>query len=301
MSANHVSGGAWPALPLEGWRETYDTLHMWTQVIGKVVLATSPLTNHYWNIAFQLVPRGLRSLPMHSRGRTLTATFDFMSHELVLECSDGKKAAMALQPMTVARFHESVMSKLREMEVEAHIWTMPVEFADPIRFEEDTVHNAYDAERASAFWRALVSMQPVFERFRAQFLGKCSPLHFFWGSFDLALTRFNGRRAAQAPDADALTREAYSHEVISHGFWPGSGSVAEPAFYAYAAPEPEGFREAKIRPAAARYNTEFSNYILPYEAVRTAASPEDELRSFLESTYAEAARLAGWNRAELER
>jgi hypothetical protein len=178
---------------------------------------------------------------------------------------------------------------------------MPVEVADPIRFEQDTVHRAYDAKAVNAFWRGLVSMQPVFERFRSEFIGKCSPVHFFWGSFDLAVTRFSGRRAPERTGADALTREAYSHEVISHGFWPGGGAVQEPAFYAYAAPEPHGLRDARVQPSAAFYSSDFSEFILPYDAVRTAASPDAELLAFLQTTYASAADLAGWNRTDLER
>jgi hypothetical protein len=291
----------WPALPLGAWRETYDTLHMWSQVIGKVVLAMTPLTNHYWNVTFHLTPRGLATRPINTGDRTLTATFDFISHELIFQCSDGATAAVPLEPRTVADFHAEVMSLLQRMGVDVHIWTMPVEYENPIRFEEDTVHKSYDPAWANAFWRALVSMWPVFEQFRSRFIGKCSPVHFFWGSFDLALTRFSGRRAPQKPDADAVTREAYSHEVISHGFWPGDRKLEEAAFYAYAAPEPPGFREAPVRPAAARYNKELSLFILPYEAVRTAASPERELTAFLESTYEQAARLANWDRKALER
>ena len=292
---------AWPALPLDSWRETYDTLHMWTQVVGKVALATTPLINHYWNIALHLTARGLETLPLHSGDRTLTATFDFISHQLVLHCSDGNSQAVTLEPRTVADFHAATMDAFRKMGFDVRIWTMPVEFPDPIAFEKDTKHRAYDPESVEAFWGALVAMQPVFEKFRAQYLGKCSPLHFFWGSFDLALTRFSGRRAPEKPGADKIEREAYSHEVISHGFWPGGGGVNEPAFYAYAAPEPDGLKSVKPRPAAARYDTAMSEFILPYEAVRTAASPEEDLFAFLESTYVAAARLAKWDREALER
>jgi hypothetical protein len=193
------------------------------------------------------------------------------------------------------------MSRLRRMNINVRIWTMPVEVADPIRFETDVVHHSYDPEAANAFWRALVSIKHVFEGFRAGFIGKCSPVHFFWGSFDLAVTRFSGRRAPERPKADAVTRESYSHEVISHGFWPGGGSLKEPAFYAYAAPEPEGFKTARIQPGSASYSTDFSECILPYEAVRSASSPQAELEAFLTSTYDVAADLAHWNRIELER
>ena len=201
----------------------------------------------------------------------------------------------------MADFYRLVMETLRRMGVDARIWTMPVEVPDPVRFEADTLHRSYDRTHASAFWRALVAMKPVFERFRCDFVGKCSPVHFFWGSFDLAVTRFSGKRAPERAGADSITREAYSHEVISHGFWPGSGPIQQPAFYAYAAPEPARFRDAAVCPAAAFYSKDLSEFILPYEAVRTAASPAKELAVFLESTYDRAAALAEWNRTDLER
>jgi Family of unknown function (DUF5996) len=301
MNAKPAPLELWPALPLAAWHETYDTLHMWTQVVGKLALAMTPLSNHYWNVTLHFTARGLATQPMNAGDGALTVAFDFISHRLVLSCSDGSAETLALEPMTVADFYAAVMGALRRMGVETHIWTMPVEFPNPIAFELDTIHRSYDAAWANAFWRALVSMRPVFERFRCGFVGKCSPLHFFWGSFDLALTRFSGRRAPERPGADAMTRESYSHEVISHGFWPGGGGIEEPAFYAYAAPEPPGLRTALVRPDAARYNTELGEFILPYEAVRTAASPEKELAAFLESTYDQAARLANWDREALER
>ena len=205
------------------------------------------------------------------------------------------------EPHTVAEFYHLVMSALRRMEIDVRIWTMPVEIPNPIRFEADVTHRSYDPVAANAFWRILISIKPVFERFRSRFIGKCSPVHFFWGSFDLAVTRFSGRRAPERPGADPMTRESYSHEVISHGFWPGSGAVPEPAFYAYAAPEPAGFKNASARPVAAFYSADFSEFILPYEAVREAKSPETDLTAFLSSTYDAGADLAQWNRAELER
>src|SRR5262249_55724059 len=198
-------------------------------------------------------------------------------------------------------FYRLLMETLHAIDIHVHIWTMPVEIANPIRFERDVEHRSYDAQAANKFWQILVAIKPVFESFRCDFIGKCSPFHFFWGGFDVAQTRFSGRRAPERPGADAMTREAYSHEVISHGFWPGGGPVQEPVFYAYAAPEPPGFKKANVRPSAAFYSTDFSEFILPYEAVRTAASPEDDLSAFLTSTYDVAADLAGWNRAELER
>jgi hypothetical protein len=296
-----VSDADWPALPLDGWRDTYATVHMYTQVVGKVALALSPRTNQWWNAAMAITPRGLATTLLSSHGRVLTLTFDFVGHRLLFESSDGRTEQIALQPRTVAEFYRLVMETLHGLGVEVAIWPMPVEIPDPIRFTEDTVHRAYDPAAANACWRVLVAIKPVFDRFRARFEGKCSPAHFFWGSFDLALTRFSGRPAPARPGADSITREAYSHEVISHGWWPGSGPVQEPAFYAYAAPEPPGLKEAAVRPAAAFYSRDLSEFLLPYEAVRRAASPEDDLTAFLETTYDRAASLAGWDRAALER
>lgn len=274
---------------------------MWAQVVGKVCLALTEPTNHFWNIAFQLTSRGLTTPALERGGRSCTATFDFLDHRLVFQCSDGAVGSVALEPKTVADFYREVMETLRRLDLAVRIWPMPVEVPDPIAFERDTVHHSYDPEAAGHFWQALVRMQPTFERFRGRFVGKCSPLHFFWGSFDVALTRFSGRKAPERPGADKITRESYSHEVISHGFWLGSGSVEEPAFYAYAAPEPEGLKQAVVAPSAAFYSADFSEFILPYEAVRTARSPSADLMAFLTSTYDAAADLAGWNRAELER
>ena len=292
---------AWPALPFAAWQDTYATLHMWTQIVGKIVLATTPLTNHFWNVTFRVSSRGLVTPTLAAGDRALVITFDFVDHKLVFQCSDGASAAIALEPCTVADFYARVMQTLRQLGIDIRIWTMPVEVPDPIRFEADTVHRSYDPVSAQAFWRALVSIVPVLENFRGRFVGKCSPVHFFGGSFDLAVTRFTGRRAPERPDADSITRESYSHEVVSHGFWPGGGAIREPAFYAYAVPQPAGFKTAPVRPAAAYYSTELSEFILPYEAARTSASPAAELTSFLESTYDQAAALAHWNRGELER
>jgi hypothetical protein len=295
------SPDAWPALPLAAWRETCDTLHMWTQIVGKIALATTPLSNHFWNIAFRLTSRGFETQPMVAGGHTFTAAFDLVAHELTFTCSDGRRAAIALESRTVANFYAAVARVLHGMDLNIPIWTMPVEFPNPIRFEEDTTHHSYDPAWANAFWRAMTSMQPVLEQFRCGFVGKCSPVHFFWGSFDLAVTRFSGRRAPLKPDADAMTREAYSHEVISHGFWPGGGAVDDAAFYAYAVPRPPGFSSVRVEPAAAYYHEELGEFILPYAAVRSAPSPEAVLRSFLESTYRPAADLAKWDRGSLER
>jgi hypothetical protein len=295
------TNGHWPALPLEDWRDTYATLHMWSQVVGKVCLALTARTNHFWNIAFQITARGLATPALPAGGQTLVIVFDFVDHQLRLECSSGRTELVALQPRTVADFYDAVSRKLREIGIDVHIWPMPVEVPEPIRFDLDTVHGSYDPAAAHRFWQALLAMKPTFDEFRSRFIGKCSPVHFFWGSFDLAVTRFSGRRAPERPGADAITREAYSHEVISHGFWPGGGAVPEPAFYAYAVPEPEGFKQAAVAPAAAYYHKDLSEFVLPYEAVRTAVSPADDLMAFLVSTYDSAANLAAWSRSELER
>jgi hypothetical protein len=294
-------GLSWPALPLDQWRDTCATLHMWTQIVGKVCLALTPLTNHFWNIAFQITSSGLATPTMNAGSVALTMTFDFIDHQLIIKCSDGRVERVALEPRTVADFYRAVMDALERLGVRVRIWTTPVEIPDPVPFERDTAHHAYDPAAAHTFWQILVLIKPVFDRFRGEFVGKCSPVHFFWGSFDLALTRFSGERAPERPGADAVTREAYSHEVISHGFWPGSGAIQDPAFYAYAAPEPDGFKTAPITPSAAYYQEGLSIFVLPYESVRTAASPVDELTAFLHSTYEAAAALGSWSRVSLER
>jgi hypothetical protein len=274
---------------------------MWTQVVGKICLAATTLTNHWWNIAFRVTSRGLSTPLLQAGDRAFGITFDLIEHRLVIQCADGASETLPLAPRTVADFYAAVMAALARLGIAVRIWTMPVEVPEPIRFELDTEHRSYDPAAANAFFRALVSMQPAFEGFRCRFAGKCSPVHFFWGSFDLAVTRFSGRRAPERPGADEVTREAYSHEVISHGFWPGGAALPEPVFYAYAAPEPAGFRGASIRPPAAYYKTELAEFILPYEAVRTSAQPAEALTAFFESTYEAAARLARWDREALER
>jgi hypothetical protein len=292
---------AWPPLPLDSWRDTRDTLQMWSQIVGKICLALSPPVNHFWNIALQVTSRGLTTPPLPYKGRTFTMTFDFLQHALVIDTSDAARETLPLRAETVAAFHERLMHTLHAMGIDVRIWTMPVEVPEPIRFEEDTVHRSYDPAAARTFWEILLEMKPILEAFRGEFIGKCSPVHFFWGSFDLAVTRFSGRPAPPRENADAITREAYSHEVISHGWWPGGGPVNEPAFYAYAAPEPEGFKTAAVQPAAAYYNTELSEFILPYDAIRTSATPEADLKAFLRTTYDAAATLARWDRGSLER
>jgi len=292
---------AWPPLPLDSWRDTRDTLQMWSQIVGKICLALSPPVNHFWNIALHVTSRGLTTPPLPYQGRTFTMTFDFLQHALVIETSDGARETLPLRAETVAAFHERLMQTLHAMGIDVRIWTMPVEVPEPIRFEEDTVHRSYDPAAARTFWEILLEMKPILESFRGEFIGKCSPVHFFWGSFDLAVTRFSGRPAPPRENADAITREAYSHEVISHGWWPGGGPVNEPAFYAYAAPEPEGFKTAAVQPAAAYYHTELSEFILPYDAIRTSATPEADLQAFLRTTYDAAATLGRWDRGSLER
>jgi hypothetical protein len=295
-----MSDETWPALPYEAWKDTYTTLHMWTQVAGKVALAQSPHVNHSWSIAMQVTPRGLstRALP-HGR-RSFMIEFDFIDHLLAIRSSDGMTRTLPLVPRSVADFYREVMGLLREMGLAVKIWPMPVEIPSPIRFDEDTVHHSYDPVYANRVWRILVQCERVLNAARCEFIGKCSPVHFFWGSFDLAVTRFSGRPAPPR-EGPAFMREAYSHEVISHGFWPGGAPLPEPVFYAYAAPEPGGFKESAVQPAAAYYHRELSEFILPYEAVRSAADADGAIRAFVDSTYERAATLAGWDRAALER
>ena len=291
---------AWPALPLDAWKDTYATLHMWAQIVGKITLSLAPPMNHSWGIALHVTARGLTT-PLLSRGqRSFTIEFDFTDHRLVVRTSAGASRSLRLEPRSVAAFYHDLMALLHDMSLPVKIWPMPVEIPSPIRFEQDEVHRSYDPEFAHRFWRILVHVQRVFAAGRCRFVGKCSPVHFFWGSFDLAVTRFSGRPAPPR-EGPPFMREAYSHEVISHGFWPGSGPVLEPAFYAYAVPEPAGLKQARIQPAAAFYHGELGEFILPYEAVRTAASPDDELARFVDSSYDAAAGLAGWDRAALER
>jgi hypothetical protein len=301
VSSTHVPALSWPRLSFETWRDTGATLQLWMQIVGKVCLALTPRTNHFWNITFRVTPRGLATPTMSTTAGSFAMTFDFIDHELQLACSNGRIEIIRLEPKTVADFYHEVMDALGRLNIHVRIWTMPVEIQNPVRFESDTTHRSYDAGIAQDVWRAMAITAPIFERFRSGFIGKGSPVHFFWGSFDLAVTRFSGRRAPERPGADAMTREAYSHEVISHGFWPGADAMKEAIFYAYAAPEPAGFKDAQVKPAAAIYNTAFGEFLLPYEAVRTAPSPEGALTEFLESTYAAAADLAKWNRHELER
>jgi Family of unknown function (DUF5996) len=297
---------AWPELALDDWADTCATLHLWTQVVGKIRLAHAPLINHWWQVPLYVTSRGLTTsiIPYGERGFSLD--FDFIGHALVMRTSDGALETVALFPRSVADFHAEVMSRLRSLGLETRIWTMPVEIPDAIPFEQDNVHAAYDADAAQQFWRMLLQADRVCKAFRARFLGKVSPVHFFWGSFDLAVTRFSGRTAlaltSDSPNLGAwVMQEAYSHEVSSAGFWPGNGGFGQPAFYSYAYPEPAGFADAPVRPAAAAYNQELGQFILSYDPVRQAAAPDECLMDFLQSTYAAAADLAKWDRGSLER
>jgi len=291
----------WPALPLDAWRETYATLHMWTQVVGKVRMVLTPVINHWWNVPLYVTTRGLTTSRIPYGERSFELWFDFIRHQLVLDTSDGVQKTLALEPMTVAAFYERSLEMLRSAGIEVSIWGMPVEIPDPIAFEKDQVHRSYDREPVEKLWRILLSVDAVFQVFRSRFIGKCSPVHFFWGSFDLAVTRFSGRKAPERQGADAITREAYSHEVSSVGFWPGGGGVAGPAFYSYAAPEPKGFREARVEPDAARYDAALGEFFVLYDNVRAAGRPCEELLAFCQSTYEAAANAAGWDRGGLER
>ena len=278
---------------------------MWTQVVGKVRLAQAPRLNHWWQVPLYLSARGLTTSAMPYGAETFQIDFDFIEHKLVILKSDGQTRTLRLAPRTVADFYAEFTSALRSLGLDVKIWTTPVEVENPVPFERDTAHASYDADYANRFWRLLAQAERVFQQFRSRFVGKCSPVHFFWGSFDLAVTRFSGRRAPEHPGApniaDSITREAYSHEVSSAGFWPGGGALAEPIFYAYAYPEPEGFNDYKVSPERAYYNTDFREFVLPYEAVRTSGAPDETLLKFLQTTYEAAAECAGWDRAALER
>jgi hypothetical protein len=290
----------WPPLPYDGWADTYATLHMWTQVVGKIALALAPPLNHSWGVTFTLTPRGVTTRRLQHGGRAFTIEFDFTDHRLLVCPVDDVEQTLALEPMTVADFYRQTMAMMRKIGSDVRIWPMPVEIPSPIRFDQDTVHRSYDPVFVNRWWRILSQVDDVLTRSRCNFVGKCSPSHFFWGAFDLAVTRFSGR-AAPPRDGPAFMREAYSHEVISHGFWPGSVPVLEPAFYAYAVPEPAGFKEITARPAGAYYHRELGEFILPYEVVRGAASPEAAIAAFVTSTYEQGADLAKWDRDLLER
>jgi hypothetical protein len=292
---------AWPALPLEAWQNTYRTLHLWTQIVGKIRKTLTPLINHWWNVTLYVTARGLTTSPIPYAARTFEIHFDFIDHKLDILTSDGLARQIALAPKSVALFYKEVMESLHALGIDVKIHATPDEIANPIPFAEDVTHKSYDPDSVHTFWRILVTVDTVFKEFRARFIGKCSPVHFFWGSFDLAVTRFSGRPAPERPGADLITREAYSHEVISAGFWPGGGEIKGPAFYVYAAPEPPGYKTARVQPHAAFYHSGMSEFFLMYDEVRVAQSPKTILLDFLESTYAAAADLAKWDRAILER
>jgi hypothetical protein len=297
---------AWPDLPFAEWAYTCATLHLWTQVIGKIRLAHAPMINHWWQVPLYVTSRGLTTSLIPDGDRSFEIDFDFAHHRLQMRTSDARIETMELVPCTVADFYAEVMGRLRGLGLETRIWTMPVEIEDAIPFETDRDHASYDGEYANRFWRILVGTHRVFSRFRSPFLGKVSPIHFFWGSFDLALTRFSGRQGpplnSVSPNLGAwVMAEAYSHEVSSCGFWPGNGGFGRAAFYTYAYPEPPGFGEAAIRPSAAFYDKDLGQFLLPYDEVRRAPSPDEYLLDFLVSTYGAAADLGHWDRAALER
>src|SRR5438270_5172989 len=295
------SRDSWPALPLASWQDTYATLHMWTQMVGKVRMALTPLVNHWWNTTLYVSPRGLTTSKIPYRDRAFELCFDFLDHQLRLNTSDGLSKSLPLVARSVADFYQEFMSMLRDAGIEVKIWKMPVEVPNPIAFDRDREHASYDPASAQRFWRVLLAIDRVLNEFRAQFIGKCSPVHFFWGSFDLTVSRFSGRRAPERPGADAMTREAYSHEVSSVGFWPGSGNIQGPAFYSYTAPAPNEFKESQVRPGSAFFDSQFGEFILMYEDVRNSSSPRAALLDFCQSTYEAGANLGKWDRKALER
>ncbi|MGZ8846420.1 MAG: DUF5996 family protein [Pyrinomonadaceae bacterium] len=302
-----MNSSTWPELILEEWQDTLATLHMWSQIVGKIRMKLTPLVNHWWNVPLYVSARGLTTSPMTYEDRIFEIEFDFIDHKLRIECSDGAMTTLALRPQSVADFYQELMNALHKLGIDVKIWTMPVEVPAPysavreaIRFDQDQTHKSYDADYVNRFWRALVCIDDVFKDFRTRFIGKVSPVHFWWGSFDHAVTRFSGRPAPPREDADPITVEAYSHEVISHGFWLGGNGV-QAAFYAYAAPEPAELSERKIKPAAGFYSQDMKEFLITYDAVRQSSSPENTLMDFLQSTYEAGANLAGWDRKALER
>ena len=294
------SNPLWPELNWNDWQDTQATLHMWTQIVGKTRLALTPLQNHWWNVPLYVSARGLTTSAMPlPDGRLLEVEFDFHAHVLHLCCSDGSDGELALRPQSVAAFFAEYKAALQKLGVEVHIWPMPVEVAAPIRFDQDETHASYDRAAVERFHRLLMSAEVIFKRFAAGFLGKISPVHFFWGSFDLCVTRFSGRAAGGPPRPDPVQQEAYSHEVSSAGFWPGNGGLGYAAFYCYAAPVPAGLAEKPVHPGA--WNPAIGEFLLAYDDVRTAADPAGTLMAFLEGSYAACADSAAWDRAALER
>lgn len=306
MPAKDTVASAWPELPLAAWSDTYKTLHLWLQIVGKVRLTRSAWINHSWHVTLYVTVNGLTTLPVVADARTFQIDFDFINHRLLIQTSDGGQRGFALEPMSVAAFYTRLMEQLTELDINLRIHPFPNEVEDPIRFDRDHLHCAYDAKYANRFWRALLQADRVFKIFRSSFIGKASPVHLFWGAPDLAVTRFSGKRAPMHPGGvpnlpDWVAREAYSHEVSSCGFWPGGGTIDYPAFYSYAYPEPAGFSRAPIRPDAAFYSAELREFILPYDAVRKSESPDQMLLDFLQTTYGAAADLGTWDRSSLER
>ncbi len=300
------TSAAWPQLPYREWNETCATLHLWTQIVGKIRLVQTPWVNHSWHVALYVTSRGLTTSPIPHGSRTFQIDFDFIDHRLLIQSSDGQIGTLPLVPRSVADFYRELMALLPAMQLAVEIQRTPCELPNPVPFDRDEEHAAYNAAYANRFWRVLVQTDRVLKAFRSRFIGKCSPVHFFWGSFDMAVTRFSGRSAPPHPGGvphlpDWVAREAYSHEVSSCGFWPGNEQFPEAAFYSYAYPEPAGFAAAPVRPAAARYHPDLKEFILPYEAVRQAAAPDEALLEFFQRTYAAAADLGGWKRGELER
>ncbi len=290
----------WPELKYEEWSDTIATLHMWSQIVGKVRLKLTPLVNHWWNVPLYISARGLTTSAIPYEGRAFEMYFDFIAHKLTLETSDGLTKTIKLEPISVADFYRQFEGMLKSAGIDVRIWKMPVEIPNPIAFDADRMHASYDPEYANRFWRVLVASSKVLHEFRAGFVGKCSPVHFFWGSFDLALSRFSGRRAPRREGADRMTAEGYSHELSSVGFWPGNDKMPA-SFYSYAAPSPQGFGDSRVRPEAAYFHKELGEFLLPYENVRQSDSPEMALLEFCHSTYEAAATLGNWDREALER
>jgi Family of unknown function (DUF5996) len=304
--SNTSNAEAWPSLPLEAWSDTCATLHMWTQIVGKIRLAQSPWINHSWHVTLYVTSRGLTTSPIPYGNRTFQIDFDFINHQITIQSSDGGMAGFSLQPQSVAAFYGRLKDEMAKLDLHVNINQKPNEIPDSIPFDQDETHKAYDQVYANRFWRVLVQADRVFKEFRARFVGKCSPVHYFWGAPDLAVTRFSGQPAPEHPGGvphlpDRVAREAYSHEVSSCGFWPGGGPIAYPVFYSYAYPEPSGFTSAPVKPNAAFYSKDLREFILPYDVVHAAESPDETLLDFLQTTYEAAANLANWDRNFLER
>jgi hypothetical protein len=294
-------GNDWPDLPLDAWRDTRETLHRWMQVVGKIRMELTPLINHWWNVTLYVSARGLTTSKIPYGDRWFEMEFDFIAHVLRIRTNDGEEHAVALAPRTVADFHNEVFSALRSLRIDCRIWPVPVECENPIPLNTDTEHHSYDPEYAQRFWRVIALSDAVFTNFRSGFIGKCSPVHFFWGGFDMAVTRFSGRRAPEREGADAMTREAYSHEVCSVGWWAGDGRLPQAAFYSYAAPEPAGYRTSIVSPSSVYYNETLGGFYLHYDILRAASDPDATLLDFCRTTYVAAADNAHWDRAALER